>query len=202
MRAPRGFWVPAAVLSRELGLPMPPDFLRNVPRDGLERDLETVAARRLFRVAERVDELDPISRNAVLFLLHDSFGARARYLGAVCRWAMVRPGRKTAPHRLAGARGRGPASGVAALPAVSRRRRARGGRRGLSRPGSRPGRGRETQCPACPCFSCQRAIASPVVNQTPGKRRMYATSSSRSMIREARPITKGWQVRTKHPCSR
>jgi Uncharacterised nucleotidyltransferase len=37
MRAPRGFWVPAAVLSRELGLPMPPDFLRNVPRDGLER---------------------------------------------------------------------------------------------------------------------------------------------------------------------
>jgi hypothetical protein len=93
MRAPRGFWVPAAVLSRELGLPMPPDFLRNVPRDGLERDLETVAGRRLFRVAERVDELDPISRNAVLFLLHDSFGARARYLGAVCRWAMARPGR-------------------------------------------------------------------------------------------------------------
>ena len=94
MRASRGFWVPAAVLSRELGLPIPPDFLRNVPRDGLERDLETVAGRRLFRVAERVDELDPISRNAVLFLLHDSLGARARYLGAVGRWAMVRPGRK------------------------------------------------------------------------------------------------------------
>lgn len=93
MRAPRGFWVPAAVLSRELGLPLPPDFLCGVPRDGLERDLETVAGRRLFRVAERVDELDPLTRNAVLLLLHDSLGARARYLGAVCRWAMVRPGR-------------------------------------------------------------------------------------------------------------
>jgi hypothetical protein len=94
MRAPRGFWVPTAVLSRELGLPLPPDFLRGVPRDGLERDLETVAGRRLFRVAERVDELDPLSRNAVLLLLHDSLGARARYLGAMCHWAMVRPGRK------------------------------------------------------------------------------------------------------------
>ena len=94
MRAPRGFWVPVAVLTRELGLPIPPDFLRNVPRDGLERNVETIAARRLFRAAERVDELDPISRHAVMFLLHDSLGARARYLGAVGRWAMVRPGRR------------------------------------------------------------------------------------------------------------
>ena len=79
-----------------------------MPRDGLERDLEAVAGRRLFRVAERVDELDPLSRNAVLLLLHDSLGARARYLGAVCRWAMVRPGRKPRP---AGS----PPSGVAGL---------------------------------------------------------------------------------------
>jgi hypothetical protein len=91
MRAPRGFWVPTAVLSRELGLPVPADFLRGVPRDGLERDLETVAARRLFRVAERVDELDPFSRHALLLLLHDSLGARARYLGGVGRSAVVRP---------------------------------------------------------------------------------------------------------------
>ena len=94
MGASRGFWVPAAVLSRELGLPMPPEFLRAAPRDGLERNLETLAGRRLFRAAERVDELDPVSRNAVLFLLHGSFGARARYLGSLCRWAVARPGRQ------------------------------------------------------------------------------------------------------------
>jgi hypothetical protein len=108
MRAPRGFWVPAMVLSRELGIPLPPDFLRAVPRDARERDLEAVAARRLFRVAERVDELDPFSRNAMLLLLHDSIGARARYLGTLCRWAMVRPGRK--PRR-----GASPRSGTAGL---------------------------------------------------------------------------------------
>jgi hypothetical protein len=93
MRAPRAFWVPVAVLSRELGLPVPPELLRDAPRDALQRRLETVAARRLFRVAESVEALDPISRNALLFLLHDSLGARARYLGSVCRWAVARPGR-------------------------------------------------------------------------------------------------------------
>ena len=33
-------------------------------------------------------------------------------------------------------------------------------------------RRRRAQRAACPCFSCQRATPSPVVNQTPGKRRM------------------------------
>jgi hypothetical protein len=108
MRAPRGFWVPAMVLSRELGLPLSPDFLRAVPRDARERDLEAVAGRRLFRVAERVDDLDPLSRHAILLLLHDSLGARARYLGTLCRWAMVRPGRK--PRR-----GASPRSGAVGL---------------------------------------------------------------------------------------
>jgi hypothetical protein len=107
MRAPRAFWVPMGVLSREIGLPVPPDFLRGAPRDALEQRLEMVAARRLFRVAESVEDLDPISRNALLFLLHDSLGARARYLGAMCRWAMVRPGR-AAGRADASAQGPGP----------------------------------------------------------------------------------------------
>jgi hypothetical protein len=95
-RAPRGFWVPLAVLSRELGLPLPDDFLRQVPRDALERDLETMAGRRIFRVTERTGELDPFSRNGMLLLLHDSLGARVRYLGALGRWAVGRPrGRPT-----------------------------------------------------------------------------------------------------------
>jgi hypothetical protein len=97
MQAPRGFWVPVAVLSRELGLPIPSELLREVPRDALQRNLETVAARRLFRVAERVDELDAITRTGMMLLLHDSIAARARYLGTVSRWAVRRPGRKPAP---------------------------------------------------------------------------------------------------------
>jgi hypothetical protein len=105
LRAPRGFWVPAAVLARELGLPLPADFLRAVPRDALQRNLEAVAVRRLFRVAERVDELDPISRNAVMLLLHDSAVTRARYLGAMSRWALVRPGRGVNGRAASGSRG-------------------------------------------------------------------------------------------------
>jgi hypothetical protein len=102
-RAPRGFWVPAAVLARELGLPLPPDFLRQVPRDALERELETVAGRRLFRVAERTGELDPLSRNALLLLLHDSLRARVRYLGTLGHWAAIRPrGRAPAGPRQSG----------------------------------------------------------------------------------------------------
>ena len=97
MRAPRAFWVPAVVLTRELGLPLPPDFMRGAPRDALQRRLEAVAVRRLFRVAENVEDLDPVSRNALLFLLHDSLGARARYLGSMCRWAATRPRRANAP---------------------------------------------------------------------------------------------------------
>jgi hypothetical protein len=96
-RAPRGFWVPAAVLSRELGLPLPEGFLRQVPRDALERDLETVAGRRLFRAVERTGELDPLSRNGILLLLHDSLGARLRYLGALGRWAVGRPRGRPGP---------------------------------------------------------------------------------------------------------
>jgi hypothetical protein len=47
-------------------------------------------------VAERVDEVDPITRTGMMLLLHDSVAARARYLGAVSRWALRRPRRKRA----------------------------------------------------------------------------------------------------------
>jgi hypothetical protein len=97
IRAPRGFWVPAAVLSRELGLPLPEAFLRQAPRDALERDLETLAGRRVFRVTERTGELDPFSRNGILLLLHDSLGARVGYLGELGRWTIGRPRGRPAP---------------------------------------------------------------------------------------------------------
>ncbi len=171
-RVPRGFWVPTAVLARELGLPVPPDFLRGAPRDALQRDLEAIARRRLFRVAERVGELDPFSRNAVLLLLHDSFRARARYLGTLCRWAAVRPrGRRRAP---------APSS-----PGGQDFARRGGTSISTAGPSRAPPPTRTDRPPACgaalrgavqrgafPSFWCQRATASPVVNQTPGKPRM------------------------------
>ena len=199
MRAPRGFWVPAAVLSRELGLPIARDFLRDVPRDGLERNLEALAERRLFCVAERVDELDPVSRNAVLFLLHGSFGARARYLGAVCRWAVRPPG--TA----------GPLAGPPGVGGVCVKR---GGTSGNIAPPSRARRPTRTErarthAPA----AADSAPGLPLLLVPAGDRLARREPDSgeaahvrhqflRSMIREARPITKGWHVRTKHPCSR
>jgi hypothetical protein len=91
MRVPRAFWVPLAVLTRELGLPVPAGLLDRAPRDRLQRKLETVAERRLFRAAEHPGELDPLSRNGLLLMLHGSARARLRYLGALARWATVRP---------------------------------------------------------------------------------------------------------------
>src|SRR5262249_35536147 len=55
---------------------------------------------------------------------------------------------------------------------------------------------------ARPCFSCQRATSSQVVNQTPRVLRMNATRSAISCTRDARPLTNGWHVSTKQPFSR
>ena len=107
MRVPRGFWVPLGVLARELELPVPAELLSGAPRDRRQRDLEAVAARRLFRVVERTGELDAISRNALLLLLHDSVAARARYLGELGRWAVRRPARRGEGATSAAARGEG-----------------------------------------------------------------------------------------------
>ena len=50
-------------------------------------------------------------------------------------------------------------------------------------------------------LACQRATSSQVANHTPRVRRMVVTRSSSRAMREARPLTKGWQVSTKQPFS-
>ena len=50
-------------------------------------------------------------------------------------------------------------------------------------------------------LACQRATSSQVVNHTPRARRMKVTRSSSRAMREARPLTNGWQVSTKQPFS-
>ena len=55
-RAPRGIWATLRVLAGDLALPVPAAFLTRAPVDGRQRRLETIARRRLFRVAERPED--------------------------------------------------------------------------------------------------------------------------------------------------
>jgi hypothetical protein len=79
-RVPRGFWVPFRVLCQDLEIPVPEEFLRYAPADTRQCNLEVIARRRLFQELEGSAALNPFSRNAVFFLLHDSWLSRARYL--------------------------------------------------------------------------------------------------------------------------
>ena len=49
LQAPRAFWVPARVLTQQVGVPIPREILDGAPRDRRQARLERVAARRLFR---------------------------------------------------------------------------------------------------------------------------------------------------------
>ena len=92
-RAPRGIWAVLGVLVRELEIGVPARILAQAPRDERQRRLETIARRRLFRVAESPDALDPLSRQAIRFLMHDSWIAFGGYLASQ---VAVRRGRTVA----------------------------------------------------------------------------------------------------------
>jgi MoaA/NifB/PqqE/SkfB family radical SAM enzyme len=79
-RVPRAFWAPMRVLAEDLSLAVDPAFLAGAPTDARQRRLETIARRRLFRAAERPDELDALSRQGVRYLMHDSWPGFLRYL--------------------------------------------------------------------------------------------------------------------------
>jgi hypothetical protein len=80
LRVPRGFWTPLHVLSQELDIPLPQELLHSMPNDARQRRLEVIARHRLFQTIEGPEELNPVSRNAIFFLLHDSWMDRARYV--------------------------------------------------------------------------------------------------------------------------
>ena len=79
-RVPRAFWVPCCVLARELNLEIPPKFLAEAPADQRQRQLELIAQRRLFTAVEMQFAINPLSRTAVFFLLHDGLRQRLTYL--------------------------------------------------------------------------------------------------------------------------
>jgi hypothetical protein len=82
LRVPRGFWTPVRVLCQELDIPFLPALLQLAPNDVQQRKLEVIARHRLFQEIAGPEALNPISRNAIFLLLHDSWMGRARYLTA------------------------------------------------------------------------------------------------------------------------
>ncbi len=83
VRMPRAFWVPMRALDRALDLGAATATLGTAPSDRRERDLEFIAGRLLFSDVERVCDLNPVSRNALALLLHDSWSGRARHLAGL-----------------------------------------------------------------------------------------------------------------------
>lgn len=103
-RVPRAFWVPCRVLAQELGLALAPELLAAAPCDRRQRQLETIARRRLFSVVEEQFSINPLSRTAVFLLLHDGLRARLAYLrwlaGPAASEARRSAGRRVSTQRL------------------------------------------------------------------------------------------------------
>jgi pyruvate-formate lyase-activating enzyme len=87
----RGIWASICVLARDLRFAIPASFLDRAPADDRQRRLELVARRRLYRVAERPEDLDSLSRQGIRLLMHDSWLAFGRYLLLQAAWRRARP---------------------------------------------------------------------------------------------------------------
>lgn len=79
---PRSFWVPARVLAPAF-FKLPSNLMANAPADERQRRMEGVAGARLFTAIEGAFELNPISKNAVFLMLHDSYSGRARHIASL-----------------------------------------------------------------------------------------------------------------------
>jgi molybdenum cofactor biosynthesis enzyme MoaA len=95
---PRAFWVPCAVVARELNLEIPAAFLDSAPADRRQRQLELIAQRRLFTAVETTFAINPLSRTAVFLLLHDGVRARLAYLQGLFGSAAREARRSAASH--------------------------------------------------------------------------------------------------------
>lgn len=109
MSLARAFWVPLRVLCQELDLAVPAELLRGAPTDPRQSRLETFARQRLLRDATGAYELNPVTKNAVILLLHDSWSDRVTYLAGL-------RAREAAESR-ASARHNEPMQGFSRLPA-------------------------------------------------------------------------------------
>ncbi|QPN63434.1 nucleotidyltransferase family protein [Synechococcus sp. CBW1004] len=95
---PRAFWVPCAVVAREMTLEIPAAFLVSAPADRRQRQLELIAQRRLFTAIESTFAINPLSRTAVFLLLHDGLPARLAYLHMLFGSAAREARRSAASH--------------------------------------------------------------------------------------------------------
>ena len=91
LTAPRAFWTPLRMLSRELDLGLPSSFLRHGPVDPGAARLEKVAQERLFRATDAFVDLDAVSKAGMMLLMHHNLIGRARYVGAKLWWRGSRP---------------------------------------------------------------------------------------------------------------
>lgn len=82
-RYPREFWLPLTVLTEELELPVPADFLAARPRDAAQQRLESLTRDRVFREIEQKGVLvhtNPFTGVLREFDLRDSLDYRVRRL--------------------------------------------------------------------------------------------------------------------------
>lgn len=80
---PAAFFVPAAVMSRELSLPSLERVTFAKPTSRRARAVERIASARLFTAREGAFEMNPITRNAFQLLLHDRWRDRLDYVRTV-----------------------------------------------------------------------------------------------------------------------
>ncbi len=73
----RGFWIPLRVLSQELSLPIPAEFLQKAPHDQRQSKMENVARRHAFGKIRFAYEDDVWVRHGFFFLMSDSWQRRA-----------------------------------------------------------------------------------------------------------------------------
>jgi pyruvate-formate lyase-activating enzyme len=91
LRAPRVFWIPLRLLSRELDTGVSGALVGLAPADPGARRIERVAAERLFRAADALRELDAATKAGLMLLMHHNLAGKARYLGAKVWWRGTRP---------------------------------------------------------------------------------------------------------------
>lgn len=73
---PTGFYLPARVMSEALEIPMPPELLSGGSKNPRFSVLERVLRQRLFVAMEGTWELNPITKHALFFMLHETTRGR------------------------------------------------------------------------------------------------------------------------------
>src|SRR5690606_2367121 len=91
-----GFWAVLQTLTRELQLDTPKVLLRQVPRDKRQQQLQIITRNRLFGAREGVQELNPLTKNALFLMMSGTPRQQLQYLGVFFFSPQVRESRRSA----------------------------------------------------------------------------------------------------------